>query len=284
MKAAGKGCFFYGIQPFEPFRCLISTPPCRMRTLVVPLLVSLPLLLSGCEGNPLTDKPDAAYDYVYYFEEAESGAWEAHFADLPAGDENRYELSFGPAALPKETGLNKESYALSGYNSSGDLSMFISRKLDGLQANTSYALQFNVELASNAPRNSFGMGGSPGASVYLKAGAISHPPARENKKLNGTPYWQVNFDKGNPSESGSDMQLLGHIGTNRSDFSYALIERSSQEPLMVTTNAAGQLWLLLGIDSGFKGKTTLYLTRLRLKLSQAHTLAVSSSLLPEKPL
>lgn len=284
MKAARKGCFFQWHPTIRSFQVSDKYTPAAMRTLVVPLLVSLPLLLSGCAGNPLTDKPDAAYDYVYYFEEAESGEWEPHFADLPAGDENKYELSFGPAALPKETGLNKESYALSGYNSSGDLSMFVSRKLDGLQANTLYALQFNVEVASNAPRNSFGVGGSPGASVYLKAGAIAYPPARKSRLRNGTPYWQVNFDKGNQAENGSDMQLLGHIGTDRSDFTYALIERSSQEPLMVTSNAAGELWLLLGFDSGFQGKTNLYLTRLRLKLIQAPALATSSSLLPEKPL
>lgn len=255
-----------------------------MRTSFVPLLLSLPLLLSSCAGNPLTDKPDAAYDYVYYFEEAESGEWEGHFADLPAGDENKYELSFGPAALPKETGLNKESYALSGYNNNDDLFMFISRKLDGLQPNTSYALHFNVELASNAPRNSFGVGGSPGASVYLKAGAISYPPARESRQINDTTFWQVNFDKGNQSEGGSDMQLLGHVGTNRNDFTYTLIERSSSEPLIVTSNGAGKLWLLLGFDSGFEGKTNLYLTRLRLTLSQTQTLVLSKPLIPEKPL
>lgn len=241
-----------------------------MRAYFFPLLLSLPLLFSNCAGDKHSniDDTDAQYDNVFYFKEPEASLWKADFADLPAGDEGSYELTYGPSQLPEETGHEKAAYKLSGHNYSDDLFMFLFRKIDGLQPNTSYVLHFNVELASNAPRNSVGIGGSPGASVYLKAGAIPYSPEREIQQLNGTSYWQVNFDKGNQAEGGKDMQLLGHAGTDRSDFTYALIERSSSQPLTVTSNDTGELWLLLGFDSGFEGETTLYFTRLRIKLRQ----------------
>ena len=244
-----------------------------MRAYFLTLLLGLPLLLSNCAGDSHNniDETDAQYDYVFYFKEPEVNLWNAGFADLPVGDESAYRLSYGPAQLPKELGQEKAAYKLSGHNYSDDLFMFIFRKIDGLQPNTSYKLHFNVELASNAPRNSVGIGGSPGASVYLKAGAIPYPPEKESQQLNGTSYWQVNFDKGNQSEGGTDMQLLGHAGTDRNDFSYALIERSSSQPLAVRSNDTGELYLLLGFDSGFEGETTLYFTRLRLKLAQEGT-------------
>jgi hypothetical protein len=254
-----------------------------MRNYFFTLLLGLPVLLNSCASDSLSniDDTDAQYDYVFYLKEPEASLWKADFADLPVGSEDAYELSYGPAELPKETGQEKAAYKLSGHNYSDDLFMFAARKLDGLQPNTTYSLHFNVELASNAPRNSIGIGGSPGASVYLKAGAIPTPPEREARQLNGTSYWQVNFDKGNQSEEGSDMQLLGHTGTDRGDFTYTLIERSSSKPFIVTSNDTGELWLLLGFDSGFEGKTTLYFTRLRLKLSQTETAdSKSISLIP----
>ncbi len=242
-----------------------------MRFFFFTLLLGLPVLLSNCTGDNLStlDDTDAQYDYVFYLQEPEASLWKADFSDLPVGSEDSYELSFGPDQLPKETGQQKAAFKLSGHNYSDDLFLFIARKIDSLKPNTTYSLQFNVELASNAPRNSVGIGGSPGASVYLKAGAIPYVPERQARQLNGTAYWQVNFDKGNQATEGSDMRLLGHTGTDHSDFTYTLISRSSSKPFVVTSNDTGELWLLLGYDSGFEGKTTLYFTHLRLKLSQA---------------
>lgn len=241
-----------------------------MRSCFFTLFMSLLFLFSSCAGDNLSsiDDSDAQYDYVLYFNEYEAGLWTAALADFPVGNEEAYAFTAGPAQLPQETGYDKAAYKLSSHNYSDDLFMFTSRKLDGLQPNTSYMLHFNVELASNTPRNSVGIGGSPGASVYLKAGAIPYPPLREARKLNATSYWQVNFDKGNQAAEGKDMQLLGNIGTNRTDFSYALIERNSDTPLEVTSNDTGELWVVLGLDSGFEGKTTIFFTRLRLHLSQ----------------
>ncbi|WP_017730105.1 hypothetical protein [Nafulsella turpanensis] len=236
-----------------------------------PLLFFLALpLLNGCTTDSMAelDNSDAGYDYVFKFTETENTNWTADFADYPADQEEMFQLRSGSSPLPKESGQTKPSLMLSGHNYSDDLFMYLYRKVEDLKPNTPYLISFNVELASNAPRNSVGIGGSPGASVYLKAGAIAYPPAREKEMVGGTPYWLVNFDKGNQAQEGKDMTVLGHIGTNLNDFTYTLIDRSSTVPFSVTTNEKGELWLLLGIDSGFEGETTLYFTKFRLKVEQ----------------
>jgi hypothetical protein len=47
---------------------------------------------------------------------------------------------------------------------------------DSLNPNTNYTVTFDIELASNAPDGSIGIGGSPANSVFLKAGATLIEP------------------------------------------------------------------------------------------------------------
>jgi hypothetical protein len=47
---------------------------------------------------------------------------------------------------------------------------------------------------------------------------------------------------------------------------FVLIQRSHQHIVNVTANASGELWLLVGTDSGFEGLTRLYYQSIRVKL------------------
>ncbi len=157
---------------------------------------------------------------------------------------------------------------LSGNNHSDDLFMFIKRKVTGLNPNTSYTLVFEVELASNAPKGSVGAGGSPGESVYLKAGASEIEPV---KNVQGDQY-VLNIDKGNQSEAGSNATVLGDIATPLTVAEYTLITRNnaspSAEPLIAQSNSNGDIWLMIGTDSGFEGTTTVYYTNVKVLFSR----------------
>jgi len=156
---------------------------------------------------------------------------------------------------------------LSGNNHSDDLFMFIKRKVSGLTPNTSYNLVFEVEVASNAPEGSVGIGGSPGNSVYLKAGASNIEPV---KNIQGDQY-VLNIDKGNQSDGGANAIVLGDIATPLTVAEYALITRnnasSSAEPFIAESNSAGDIWLMIGTDSGFEGTTTVYYTKVKVLFS-----------------
>ncbi|WP_381523487.1 hypothetical protein [Spirosoma soli] len=129
------------------------------------------------------------------------------------------------------------------------------KKLTGLQPNTDYKLVFDVELPSAYADNSVGIGGSPGSSVFLKAGASAVEPKKQLKD----DFYEINIDKGSQSEGGRDAVLLGNIGAGEDVTDYKLITRSNtDDPLTARTNDKGELWLIVGTDSGYEGLTTLY--------------------------
>lgn len=69
----------------------------------------------------------------------------------------------------------------------------------------------------------------------------------------------MNIDKGNQSQGGNDMVVIGNVGIPGDEFSYTLIQRDNmQQPVRVRTDDSGNLWVIIGTDSGFEGTTTLY--------------------------
>lgn len=230
------------------------------------ILFAFLILLGGCS---IDDDPSASI-FTASFDFSESlDDWQADFAELPAGEDDSafYELRYAYTNLPQNLG-SKKALMLSGNNHSDDLFMFIKRKITGLVPNTTYTLVFEVQLASNAPQGSVGAGGSPGGSVFLKAGASKVEPAKTVE--NGR--YVLNIDKGNQSTSGQNAIVLGDIAIPANTTDYTLISRSnvasSYGPLfMAETNSEGEIWLVVGTDSGFEGITTLYYTRINIVFS-----------------
>lgn len=195
--------------------------------------------------------------------------WVGDFADYPIGTDDSafYELRFEYTNWPSNLGSPQKSILLSGNNHSDDLFMFLKKKVIGLQPNTDYTLVFEVALASNAPKNQVGVGGAPGEGVYLKAGASDIEP----RKIVDGNYYRLNIDKGNQSIGGNDMMLMGNIAVDSTQ--YDLISRNnySQNPqFIVRSNNQGELWLIVGTDSGFEGTTTLYYTNINVVFSTSN--------------
>jgi hypothetical protein len=219
-------------------------------------------ILSACAFSDAAD--DSFYIMSYTADFSQSlDRWEADFADYPAGKEDsaRFELAAGINALPQSLANSKQSSLMvSGYNYNEDLFMFIKRKVEGLLPNTQYTIVFDVQLASNAPAGGGAAYDTPGDRVYLKVGAVNKDP---KKVVQGDTY-RMNVDKGNQSQGGSEMIVIGNISVGANANSYALITRSnstSNAPIIATTNANGELWLIVGTDSGYVGTTTLFYTR-----------------------
>lgn len=196
---------------------------------------------------------------TWNFSEGNLG-WQGDFADYPPGEEEFYQLDSGLRPLPENLGDDTALF-ITGANRSDDLFMYFRNQIYGLAPNTNYQITFDIELASNAPDGSFGIGGSPANSVYLKAGAALVEPLpllNYNENL-----LRLNLDKGNQANTGADSVLLGDIAKpddGTFNFDYALIDRSSQQPYSFRTDDSGSAWLYFGTDSGFEGTTTLYYT------------------------
>jgi hypothetical protein len=190
--------------------------------------------------------------------------WVPGFADYPSdADPVFYELESDYRPRPANLG-SAGSIFIHGHNHSDDLFMFLKKPLDGLAPNTLYKLIFYVELASKYPTGLGGIGGSPGDSVYLKAGGSTIEPDAVIQDDDYGRYYRMNIDKGNQSEGGQDAIVLGTIAKPEDGtFDYALIERDNlANPLHAWTSGSGRLWLLVGTDSGFEGATGLYYTKI----------------------
>jgi hypothetical protein len=109
--------------------------------------------------------------------------WQAGFAEYPpTTDKNGfYELLAEVRTLPPELGVNGTGFYIQGNNHSDDLFMFMKRRLnsaDGIVAGQTYQISFTLVFASSAQSGCFGIGGSPGDSVGLKA--VLPPPSRSH--------------------------------------------------------------------------------------------------------
>ncbi len=191
--------------------------------------------------------------------------WDGNFADYPVGAENDYELKFEHTSLPANIDSTQKALKISGFNKSDDLFMYFYKHIAGLQPHTTYSINFSVEFASDAPTNAYGVGGAPGEGVTMKAGAVLYQPDRlisyERGYAEG--YYVMNLDKGNQVSPGADMDSIGHAGVTDTTTRFALKTNTNEgHPFTIKTDSVGTVWLIIGTDSGYEGKTTLYYNRI----------------------
>lgn len=206
---------------------------------------------------------------TYDFRTGANG-WQAGFADYPPGQEKFYELQSALRELP-DVAPTRPSYFISGNNHSDDLYMFLKKQLtarDGIKPNTTYSLKFKVVVASNAPSGCMGVGGAPGEGVTLKAGASAIEP----KPVDQDGMYRMNVDKGNQTQGGPAGAVMGDIANGLpcdtpSATPYVSLTRERASEYPVKSSAQGDLWLLVGTDSGFEATTALYYQQIQVELT-----------------
>jgi len=223
-----------------------------------PLLFSLVMvfIFSSCKKTE-NIQPSTDIRFIDSFT-TDLNNWVGDFADYPNDpiDIPQYQLTFAYSRLPVPLNTADGALKQSGINGSDDLFMFIKKKVSGLEPNRNYSVEIKVDFASNAAKNMIGVGGAPGESVYIKAGAVAIEP----KKVLSSPenWYRMNIDKGNQSIGGIDMQVIGDFANGTDLNVYKIKQLSTATPLNVKSNQQGEIWLIIGTDSGFEGITTIY--------------------------
>lgn len=228
------------------------------------LSLGLSIIIISCHNDDITDNNNSIlFNFTF---QSDSEGWIGDFADYPnePNVEEFYEFEFSHTFLPVPLNINNGALRQSGFNHSDDLFMFIKKKISGLKPSSNYQVSFEIEFATNAPSGTIGIGGAPGEGVFIKAGASSIEP---NKFLhNSENFFRMNIDKGNQSQEGNDMKLLGDF-SNKSDlFEYKLKVLTSAKPISVTSDSNGEIWLIVGTDSGFEGTTTIYYNSIKVNM------------------
>ncbi|MXY88341.1 MAG: hypothetical protein F4Y92_05740, partial [Dehalococcoidia bacterium] len=218
------------------------------------VLLTAPLLPAAVPASVEAQEAEETR-YAFSFENDAEG-WTVDFADLPVdAPQDLYELDGGHRPLPE--GLDGSGIYVQGHNRSDDLFMFLKRQVGGLRPNTEYRVALSLDLVTDVAPGLVGIGGSPGESVYVKAGASAVEPTTHVDDIG---HLRMNIDKGNQSTGGADMVVLGDVAHPDAMRDYPVIKTltNAEQPLTVRTDGEGRLWLIVGTDSGFEGLTTLY--------------------------
>ena len=226
----------------------------NLRFVLVVVLLSAAL---GCKANP-TEPTEGMVSFDFASGPA---GWTAGFADYPPAHEEIYFLESDYRALPEPLDTSRRALYISGVNRSDDLFMFYKRQIEGLVPLGDYRVSFDIEIATNVPNGCFGVGGAPGESVWVKAGASREEPVAvdEGGQL------RMSIDKGNQSNGGENAIVMGIIANSVPCGEPERWELKSfpngGESIAVTADQDGRVWLLVGTDSGFESLTALYYTR-----------------------
>lgn len=226
------------------------------RTRLAQALAALLLFASLALAVPASSADAATPVELQFTFDTNAEGWATGFADLPANYEHGlYELESGHRQLPD--GLEGGAVYMQGHNRSDDLFMFLKKRIAGLVPESTYRVKFLIRLATNVPEGLVGIGGSPGESVYVKAGASTVEPTVTTDALGDL---RMNIDKGNQATGGEDMIVLGNVAhpdVLGVEYRIKTLDNPDQ-PLEASTDTVGRLWLIAGTDSGFEGPTSVY--------------------------
>lgn len=227
------------------------------------LMLGLPLLFLSCNDDDTNTVLPPNLEVNDQFNSDKQG-WTAGFADYPVKMESDWKLEEGIANLPAPLDTQKKGFRISGNNHSDDLFMYFKKQMKGLKPNTSYKATFTLEFASDAPSEGWaGVGGAPNA-VSVGIGVV---PVEPKTTVDNLEHYRMNIDKIQQKSDGEDMKVIGDIGNGTDKPGYKLITKTGD--FTGKTDAAGNLWLIFGTDSGFEATTTLYYTAVKVKLAEA---------------
>lgn len=224
----------------------------------------------SANGPATTSAPGDAVTLVDDFENGSDG-WAADmsdFSDATRPDDFLAETGSAPPGFDVDDGF----FHLAATNTSDDVFMYLRRQIgpdDGLEPSTDYEIDYTVEFASAAPTGCAGIGGPPGEAVWLKVGATSDEPVPVD--LDGDT--RLSVDKGGQSQGGPAAVVAGDIANgipceealDSDQPPYAMVERTAG--IEATTDDDGRLWLFVGTDSGFEGRTSIYYDRIQVTLA-----------------
>ncbi|SHN01925.1 hypothetical protein [Mucilaginibacter sp. OK098] len=233
-----------------------------MKNKFIASILVLATALAACKKN--SDNTSLPVILNDKFDTSTQG-WTGDFADYPSDSAPEfYKLSFSSAQLPAPLDQTKKGIRISGINHSDDLFMFMKKKITGLKPNQVYNVKFQINFASNAPANQVGVGGAPGESVYLGAGfSLAEPQKVINTQ---DKYYRMNIKKINQGQNGEQMRVIGNIANGTEKADYKLIQRTGE--FNGKTDPKGEVWIIIGTDSGYEAETTLYYTSIKATFSE----------------
>lgn len=217
--------------------------------------------LFGCSME-MDSQLTEVVDLITVFDfEVDGPAWEGGISDYPADDEGSAEYTFKSIITPSNLVLEGSGLSISANNPHGDLFYFFNRQISGLVPGKKYKVDFEFLVytqlltQSDNPSNE---------ELYLKLGAVNYKPELEPiTGQNSEDFIALNVDKGTTnSGSGNDVVNIGSVKEFTSKIPEDIIGNNSDSQIEVKANPDGDIWIVIGIDSGVKSEMTFGLAAL----------------------
>lgn len=219
-------------------------------------ILFLLVILGGIYSCKSDEKLNGAITVNSEFNSGLQG-WVGQFANYSQSViDTNFKMVFKQTKLPFEIDSRKSGLLFGCINLEGNMFMFTKRKMWGLIPNATYKVTFDLNIGSNYSSET---ANTPGPDTYIKVGATSIEPTviLTNK------VYALNIDKGKLNESGVDMRVLGNITTPTTENSYKIISKNNHaDPISAVANEKGEIWLIVGADCGYKGLTSLYISKI----------------------
>lgn len=223
--------------------------------LAVLLVINAVMLTAGAVAEPTaSDSNTLKFDFTN-----DDSGFVPIFADYPdtEGVEDFYEFqhSYGEVPVP---GAGKGLF-ISGNNHSDDLFMGYVKKLEGFAPGRTYHFSVNWYLATNVDGGLIGVGGSPGASVFVKCGVTTMEPRASVLEPGADEHFRMNIDTGAQANGGKDMVVVGDMTKAENNRPGEYEFKEFQAEFEVASNTRGEVYLIIATDSGFEATTSYYL-------------------------
>ncbi|HEV8356648.1 MAG TPA: hypothetical protein VGQ17_07735 [Gemmatimonadales bacterium] len=219
------------------------------------------LLLAGCLSIG-RDANSQRLDFNFRDSTIAAG-WAVEAADFPTTRLADVGLVGDWRPLPSEVSTTLSGLYMSGTNVTGDLFVFLKKRLTGLPAGQRYSIAIQLEYVSNVHS---GCTSGLATSVWIKAGVSALAPIA----FDDGGVYHLTLDKGIQSAAGSYTQL-GNIRNGLSgcpstgSFAVRLTNRQDQSATL-TTDSEGGFWIFLGTQSAVLARHELYITALQVTL------------------
>lgn len=167
---------------------------------------------------------------------------------------------------------NGIEFSWNNYNE--DIKGFIKRKVSDLKPNSQFTVKFNVNILTFMSEECLGIGGSPGKDVIVKASLLTQEPLKYIDDSGLFPFYRVDIDEN--LYGGDDVNYLGHIGLPvpcddvflHQDPVWEIKHLTNEDNVSFSSNASGEAWLYVSIDSGVGGNQKVYITELVVDLTE----------------
>lgn len=181
------------------------------------------------------------------------------YADYPnsEGVKEFYEFRHEYAEVPIDGAGN--GIFISGNNHSDDLFMGYVKTQEGFVPARTYHFSVSFKLATDVEGGLVGVGGAPGEGVTVKCGVTPTEPATTLVSNGYFDYYRLNIDAGRQSNGGADMVVVGDMAKTENNLPGKYEFKEFRAEFDVAAGARGEVYLIIGTDSGFEATTSYYL-------------------------